>query len=124
MQGAAFAVAEHTREFENPPLARGEELFAGEFRRSMKVKLLAPSIGCLELGREGVEMGLIAGRDLQDCGLHFDEALRLEVAAKRRQNRPPRSQEGLPVGMDIGRPPGRSARHGSGAGAARRRGHA
>jgi elongation factor P len=71
----------------------------------------ARPVGGDEFGGEGVEMGLVARRPLQDRGFDLDEVACLEVAAQCREDAPPRPQEWLPVGMDIRHPPGRGLRH-------------
>ena len=92
-------------EGEQPRLAGGEQLLAGELGRGVQIEpaRAAPS-GPIELGREGVQMRLVAGRDLQDRGLDLDEV------ALRRTSRagPPgcalrREQERAPVGVDVRR---------------------
>ncbi len=42
MQRAALAVAKHFGEFDDAPLARGEQLFAGEFRRGAQIAAAMP----------------------------------------------------------------------------------
>ena len=106
MQGPALAVAEHPREFEDAALACGEQLLAGEFRRGVEIEPRTRAGRRHELGREGMQMGLVAGRGLENGGLDLDEVLgreklpqRLLDAATGREQRPP-------VGMDGAVPPG------------------
>jgi len=53
VERAALSVAPDRAEAEDAPLAGGEQLLAGEFRRGVKVKRLARSIGTDSLGGEG-----------------------------------------------------------------------
>ena len=80
MQGAALAVAEHVGEGENAPLAGRQQLLAGEFRRGVQIELLRLAVRPDQLGREGVQMRLVAGRDLQRSAFDLDEAARVELA--------------------------------------------
>jgi hypothetical protein len=105
MEGAALAVAEHARDVEDSRLARRQQLLAGEFGRGVEMEAHPRSVGSDEVGREGVEVRLVAGRDLEDCGLHLEKALRLEMAPQRGFDAPARQQPGAPVGVDIGAPP-------------------
>ena len=75
MQVAALAVAEHPCEFENPLLARRQQLLAGEFRRGPQVSAGTAAIGPHDLGPGGVQMGLVARGDLEDGGFDLNEAL-------------------------------------------------
>ena len=107
VQGAAFTVAEDMGEGEDPLLAGGKQLLAGKFGRGVQVEPVpAPIIGD-EFGGEGADMGLVAGGDLQGGGIDLDEALRLEARAPGRDHVGAGPQEGPPVGMDMGAPPGR-----------------
>ena len=54
-------------------LAGRQQLLAGEFRRGAQIERLPLAAGPDQLGREGVQMGLVAGRDLQGRGLDLDE---------------------------------------------------
>jgi hypothetical protein len=59
------------------------------------------------LGGEGVQVGLVAGRDLQGGGLDLHEALGLQNQARiAALIRPRASQERPAVGVDVGAPPG------------------
>ena len=73
MQRAALAVAEHAREGEQPRLAGREQLLGGEFRRGVQIERRPRAIRRDQLGRERMQMRLVAGRDLQDRGLDLDE---------------------------------------------------
>jgi hypothetical protein len=105
VQRAALAIAKHARDLEDPPLTRREELLAGEFGRGAQIKQGARSVGPAKLGREGMKMRLVAGRDLQRRGLDLDEIARLEPAAERREHARARQEKGPSVGVPGGVPP-------------------
>ena len=73
VQSPALAVAEHAREIEDARLARRQQLLAGEFRRGAQVQRGSLAARSDQLGGEGMQMGLVAGRDLQGRGLHLHE---------------------------------------------------
>ena len=81
VQRPALAVAPDPGEFEDPRLAGRQQLLAGELRRGAQVERRARAVGADRLGGEGVQVRLVAGRDLQGRGLDLDEAPRLEPAA-------------------------------------------
>ena len=110
VQRAALAVAKHFGEFEDARLARSQELLAGEFRRRPQIELPPRGIGFHQFGREGVQMGFVAGRNLQDGGLDLGEVARFEIVAQRRQHPPACLQKGPAVGVNV-RPPPRRDRH-------------
>ena len=72
MQRAALAVAEHAGEFENARLARRQQLLGGEFRRGAQIERAPLPARRDQLGGEGMQMRLVAGRDLQSRGLDLD----------------------------------------------------
>jgi hypothetical protein len=96
----------------NPRFACGQELLAGEFRRGVEVERSARSIGPERLRGEGMEMRLVAGRDLQGSRIHLHELAPGEEASQRRLNPVARQQERAAVGMDMRRPPGRGGGRG------------
>ena len=106
VQRALLAVPKDAGEIDDPPLAGGEQLLHGEFRRGVEVALEPGAAGRHQLGGEGVEMGLVARRDLQRRGLDLEEAVRVEIAAERANDRHPRQQEGPAVGMARALPEG------------------
>ena len=108
--GAALAIAEHAGEGEHPRLAGGQQLLAGELRRGVQVARRALAARADKLGRERVQMGLVAGRDLQRRGLDLEEAAAAKPVPQRRQDAPARQQERPPVGVDVAVPPGRGVR--------------
>ncbi len=113
MQRAALAVAEHAGEIEDAPLAGGQQLLAGEFRRGVQVEARAPSVRTDYIGREGMQVRLVAGRNLQDPGVHLGEVPGREECPQGGHDPPARRQERPPVGMDMGCPPGRGIGHGA-----------
>ena len=111
MQRPALAVAEHMGEAEDPRLARGQELLAGELRRGVQVERRAAAAGRGELGREGVQVDFVARGHLQRRGLDLQEAAPAEPVPQRRQDAAARQQERPPVGVDVAVPPGRGVGH-------------
>ena len=91
VQRAALAIAKHSGELDDTALASRKELLAGEFRRRAQVKRRRRAIRRHQLGGEGVQMRLVAGRDLQRAGLDLDEIVRGEpgAQARRRSGRAP-----------------------------------
>ncbi len=83
MQIAALTVAEHTRELENLRLAGREQFLAGEFRRGPQIARRARAVGARQLGARRMQMGLVAGRDLQDAGLDLGKSLLIEKGPRR-----------------------------------------
>ena len=73
MQRAPLAVAEDAGEIENPRLARRQQFLSCEFRRGTQIKRRPLPARPDQVGGEGVQVGLVAGRDLQGGGFHFDE---------------------------------------------------
>ena len=106
VQRAALAIAKHAGEGEDPRLACRQQPLAGELRRRVQVERRALSGRRRKLGRKGVQMGLVAGRDLQGRGLDLDEALVAEPAAHGFGYPAARHEERPPVGMDVRHPPG------------------
>ena len=92
---------------EDPPLARGQQLLAGELRRGVEIEPPRGRHRADQLGGRRRAGGLVAGRDLQGRGLDLDEALGLEPGPERAlvmrvARRPARP----PVGVVVGVPPG------------------
>jgi hypothetical protein len=75
MQVAALAVAKYPCELEDSGLAGCQQLLAGEFGRCPQITCGAGAILPHDLGPRGVQMGLVAGGDLENGGFHLDEAL-------------------------------------------------
>jgi len=107
VQRAALAVAEDPRKGEEPRLASGEQLLGGEFRRGVQIESGPARVGGDELGRERVQVRLVAGRDLQDRGLGLDEVAGGEPSQERRRDARTRQQKRPPVGINVARPPWR-----------------
>src|SRR5262245_3088671 len=106
MQGAALAIAEHLGKGEDALLPGCQQLLARELGRSVKVKALARAVGGNQLGGEGEEVALVAGRHLERAGFHFHEALGLKPGPERGPNAPAREQKWPPVPMLVRAPPG------------------
>jgi len=106
VQRAPLAIAEYGREGEDALLAGRQQLLAGELGRGVEIKRVLGAVRIDERGAEGVQMGLIARRGLQNTRVDFDKALRLEPAADRGYDPPSRQQESAPIGMVLWVPPG------------------
>ena len=104
VQGAPLAVPEDPGKVEDPRLARGQEFLAGELRGGVEVEGCGPAAQGLGLGGEGVQVGFVAGRDLQGGGLDLGEAILLEPAA----DRPADASSGLQARSPVG--PARGSR--------------
>ncbi len=105
VQRRALAVTEDPREFDNAPLAGGNELLAGELGRGPQIAAVAP-IRMGELGPERLQMDLIAGGHLQRRGLDLDEGELGKQVPQRAHDLAPHAQHGLPLGVNLGRPKG------------------
>ena len=99
VQRAALAVAERAGELDDARLARRQKLLAGELGRGAQIKPLALARRRDQVAGEGVQMGLVAGRDRQRTGLDLDEVARGEELPQRRRDPRPPEQERPPVGM-------------------------
>jgi hypothetical protein len=106
MQVAALAVAEDRPQAEYPPLARGEKLFAGKFRRGVQLKRGPGAARRDRLGGKTVQMRLIARRDLQRRAFDFRESPIRKIAPYGIAHAPARRQQWPAIGMDGGVPPG------------------
>jgi elongation factor P len=106
MERAALAIAKDAGEIDDAALARGQQLFHGEFGRGVEIAPGGSPVGSDKFGREAVEMRLVARRDLQDRGVHLDESLSLEIAAQRRDDPVPRHKQRPPVGVAVFGPEG------------------
>jgi len=80
MQHSALAVTKHPCEIENAGFAGCQQLFAGKFRGCVQIKRLGPAIMAVQIDRNAVQMGFVAGRDLQLSGLDLGEVADLEPA--------------------------------------------
>ena len=105
MQGAALAVAPHLAELEDAPLAGGQEALAGELRRGAQEQEGVAAARRLEPRAEGVEVRLVARRDLQGGGLDLDEGALLEPPAHGGADAGARRQERAVGGVGVGPPP-------------------
>ena len=103
MEGAALAIAEDASEGEDALLACRQQLLAGELGGGVEVELsLRASIGAEPLGGEGVKMGLVSRRDLQDRRFDLDEILLLEELPESTEDPPAIHKEGASVSVDGG----------------------
>jgi hypothetical protein len=64
MQRPALAVSPHLGEVEDAPFPRRQQLLAGELGRGVQVERRALAGLSDQLGGEGVQVGLVAGREL------------------------------------------------------------
>ena len=110
MQRRALAIAKHLGKFDDALLAGGQQLLAGKFRGRPQIEWARVTVHRHERGSEGVQMGFIAGRDLQGSGLNLDEFVIGKPAAQCRHDAPTRQKDRSPVGMNVGRPKARGQR--------------
>ena len=101
VQRTPLAVAEDLGEFDDPPLARRQQLLAGKFRRGAQIEPPRSAVRGHQRRRESMQMGLVARRDLQRPGLGLDEVLRGKVAPQGRNDAVARQQERPAVGMHV-----------------------
>ena len=111
MQRPALAVAEHLGEGEDPRLARGEQLLAGELRRGVQMALRPFAARPDQIGRKGMQMGLVAGRHLQRGRLDLQKAAPAKPLPQRRHDAPARQQEWPAVDVAVAVPPGGGGNH-------------
>ena len=109
VQRAALAVAEHLCELDEAALAGRQKLLAGEFRRGAQIKRRAGAAvrGGKRRG-EGMQMGLVSGRNLQDAGLDFDEIAGGKPCPQPGHDPVSRQKKRPPVGMNVRGPKGGS----------------
>ncbi len=106
VQRPALAVPPDPGEVEDPALARGQQLLAGELGRGVQIKPPLGAVRADDRGGEGVQVRLGAGRDLQRRRLHLHEVPGLEPGADGSQDAAPRQQERPAVAVVFGAPPG------------------
>ena len=96
VQRAAFAVAKHFGELDDAALAGRKQLLAGEFRRRAQIKRRRGAVRRCQRRGEGMQMGLVAGRNLQRAGFDLDKivARQTSPAARRRSGRAPAGPAG------------------------------
>ena len=83
MQRAALAVAEHFCEFDDAAFPRGEQFLAGEFRRGAQVKRRPRPVRRHKRRGKGVQVHLVARRDLERASLDLNEILSRKPGAQR-----------------------------------------
>src|SRR5712671_1997850 len=107
MQIATLPVAKHPRQLEYLRFASGQQFLAGEFRRCPQVPCRAlPAAGKFSARR--MQVGLIARRNLQDCGFDLGKTLLVEPRPDSLGDSAPRHQEWLGVGVPCFGPPRRN----------------
>lgn len=106
MQRPALAVAIDMGKTRDALLARRKQLLAGKFRRGVQVERRLLPIRRQRFRCEGMQMRLVAGRDLQHRRIHLDKILAREKPAQRRLDRITSDQERTAVGMHGRGPPG------------------
>jgi len=109
VQRSALSVAPDLGEIEDPPLARRQQLLAGEFGRGVQVERRPLARRVDELGGERVQVGLVAGRDLQRRGLDLDEVALFEPLPESGGD-PIASEQPRPaILVDVRPPPGQGS---------------
>jgi len=105
MQIGALAISEDAGEIEDPRFAGGEQLLRRELRRGVKIERAAVAGRRAQLRHEGMQMRLVAGRDLQDRGFGLDEVARGKPRPQRRRDPRAADEKRPPVGVKVRRPP-------------------
>ena len=105
MGRARLAIAKNAGEIEDSRFAGRQKLLAGKFGRGVKIPPVRFAGHVDEIGGEGVKMGLVAGRNLQDASLDLDEAEGLETAPQGRLEPVSGQQKRAPVAVPIRLPP-------------------
>jgi len=99
VQDAALAVAKRAGELDDAAFAGRQQFFAGEFRRGSQIESRACAGWRHQIGREGMEMGLVPRRRHQRRGLDLDEIPRREKLPQRRSHAHAPEQEGPSAGV-------------------------
>ena len=120
VQGPALAIAPAPGELEQARLASRQEPLAGELRRGAQMQRRAPAGRTYGLGGKGVQVGLIAGRDLQGRRLDLNEVARREPGPNRRCDAGAHHQARAALCVNVGTAPGQ-VRKGMGQGLLRLR---
>ena len=81
---------------------RRQQLLGREFRRGVEVAPLGRAVGLDQLGREGMEMGLVSRGDGKGRAIDLQEIALAEPVADGGDDTVPRQQEGPAVGMAVG----------------------
>ena len=82
MQRPALAIAEDAGEIENAPLAGRQQFLAREFGRGVEIARLSRAAGRDHLRREGMQMRLVAGRDLQRAAFDLEKSARARTGSR------------------------------------------
>jgi hypothetical protein len=88
------------------PQAGDQQLLHGEFGRSVEVQRPTPPVRGRQLGREGHEMRLKTGRDLQGRGVDLEKIALGKKAANGRDYAGTGFEMRPPRGEAVGSPPG------------------
>ena len=110
VEDAALPIPEDMGEGKEPWLPGRQQLFAGEFRRRMQVKVLPGTVETDEICRKTSDMRLIARGDLQGGRIDLDEVGSREPAPHGRHDARPGEQHRAAILMDRAGPPAGSFR--------------
>ncbi len=113
VQRPALAIAPDMREGAEPLFSGGQQLLGGKFRRGVEIEGERPSVDGERLRCEGMQMRLVAGRDLKRRRLHLNEIALGKPEPECGHQPVATHKKGPPVGMDMRLPPGAGAGHGS-----------
>jgi len=99
VQDTALAVAKRAGELDDAAFTGRQQFFAREFGRGSQIESRACADWCRQIGREGMEMGLVPRRGHQRRGLDLDEIPRREELPQRRRHAHAPEQEGPSAGV-------------------------
>ena len=105
MKRAAFFGPKNPRKVENARFPARNQLFHGKFGRSMEISGRNCPVRLARPDRHGMEMGFVAGRDLDLAAFDFDKSVRLEIGAKGGFDSPACPEGRSPVGKAVRSPP-------------------
>ena len=114
VQGPALTVPPHLGQGEDRTLARGQQALAGELRRGVQIHRPPLARRGQRLRREGVQMSLVARRDLQGGSLNLGEVPRLEPPTDGPRDPVAGHQERQAIRPAVRRPPRTFLRAGQG----------
>ena len=104
VQCPALAITEHASKIENFGLTGGEQFLAGEFRRGPQIERIPLATRPDQVRGEGMQVGLVAGRDLKGCRFDLDETGTGKPGPQGRGHAAPGLQIGPAGGMRSGQP--------------------